>query len=171
MIRPGNPAYGNSLFPPDQPALPASRLSNAVATSNLRSELIYLALAKRGPASAGGQQGTGTANRGENEDETIHNVVNASAAGDNILLAPPGGTIEIMEFFLWNASLAQTLILKDGAFITLLRITTMAPSTGFVLGYSQNDKPHFRVSSGNALILNMSVGAQVDGFLKYRTRN
>jgi len=101
------------------------------------------------------------------EDDTVHNVVNASGPGAQMLIAPPGQSLDIMEIFLWNASGTQTLTLKDGS-LTLVRLTDMAAGTGFVLGFTANGRPHFKVTAGNSLILNLSVGTQVDGFVKYR---
>jgi hypothetical protein len=101
------------------------------------------------------------------EDDTIHTLINANAPGDNLLISPPGQRMAIMELFLWNVAGSQTIILKDGQ-LPLFRISAMPAASGFVLGFSGTGKAHFRVTAGNPLILNLSTGTLVDGFIKYR---
>ncbi len=100
--------------------------------------------------------------------EVNHIIISAAAAGDNTLISPPGQPLEIMELVLLNNVGAQTIILKDGALVPLVQMTSAAAGAGYFFGFAANNQPHFRVSAGNALVLNLSVGSQVDGFVKYR---
>jgi hypothetical protein len=80
---------------------------------------------------------------------------------------PPGPRFSIFELFLWNGSQTQTLILKDGA-LTLVPMTGFPAPSGIFFGFAGNNVPHFKVSAGNGLLLNLSVGSLVEGFAKYR---
>lgn len=101
------------------------------------------------------------------DDDDVHVPITANAAGPNVLVQAPGPGLEIMELFLWNGVGAQTLILQDGL-QTLLQLTNLQAQAGLLLGYTGNGKPHFKVSSGNPFVLSLSVGQQVDGYVKYR---
>jgi hypothetical protein len=100
-------------------------------------------------------------------EDMVHNVIAANALGDNILIASPGRKIAIFEILILNNSGAQTLILKDGQ-NTLVQLSNQAVGGGLFAGFSGSLEPHFRVTAGNSLILNLSVGALVDGFVKYK---
>ncbi len=103
-----------------------------------------------------------------NNAEVNHIIISAAAAGDNTLISPPGQSLEILELFLLNNVGAQTLILKDGALVPLVQMSAAAIGAGYFFGFSGTGQPHFKVSAGNPLVLNLSVGSQVDGFVKYR---
>ena len=136
-------------------------------STTLDQELALLRTAER---SISRTSGTGAVNALSSttllEEDTIHNMIQANITGDNILIAPPGQRIAILEIFLWNTGL-QTLLLKDGS-LPLVRLTSMPAASGFVLGFAGNGRPHFKVTAGNPLVLNLSVGSLVDGFVKYR---
>jgi hypothetical protein len=124
---------------------------------SLLTELSSLRLARRIAASPD-----------SSDDGIIHNVISANTAGDNTLIASPGSRLLILEIFLWNGLGAQTMLLKDGSILPLLQLTGLPVGGGLFLGFSGTGTPHFRVTAGNALLLYLSVGSQVDGFVKYR---
>jgi hypothetical protein len=102
--------------------------------------------------------------------------INANLAGDNIII--PGaqaGVKQIYELVLWNVG-AQTLIFQQGTTgndaITQLKLTNFPALTGFTLGFCGSwDFPHWEIDNGQPLILNLSGGGQVDGFVRYRVQN
>jgi hypothetical protein len=102
--------------------------------------------------------------------------INASTAGDNIIIpAGQAGVKQIYELVLWNVG-AQTLIFQQGQTgnqpIVQLRLTTFPALTGFTLGFCGSwDFPHWEIDNGQPLILNISGGTQVDGFVRYRVQN
>ena len=101
--------------------------------------------------------------------------INAALAGDNIIIPPLAGVKQIFELVLWNVS-AQTLTWQQGATganpITQLRLTTFPALTGFTMGFNGSfDMPHWEIDNGQALVLNLSGGTQVDGFIRYRVQN
>jgi hypothetical protein len=108
-----------------------------------------------------------TANGGSSASTMVHVVIAANATGDNVLVPPPGQGIDIYEVFFWNGTGAQTLLLKNGQ-IPLVQLSNFAAGAGLTLGFAGNNEPHFKVAAGNALMLNLSVGALVDGFVKYK---
>ena len=122
-------------------------------------------LPRRGSA---GNPGGGTS--APIHDENMVDVsFSLNAAGDNVIIPPPGKRMEIMELFIWNGSGQQSLILKDGT-------TTKLPLTGYpvgglMFGMAGNDKPHWTIAAGNPLVLNLSVGTLVEGYVKYRLIN
>ncbi len=75
---------------------------------------------------------------------------------------------------LWNVT-SQTLIWQQGTGATaiqLLQLTTYPPLTGMFLGFNGSfEQPHWEVDPNQALILNLSGGTQVDGFIRYRVSN
>ncbi|MDP9054843.1 MAG: hypothetical protein M3N93_11175 [Acidobacteriota bacterium] len=101
-------------------------------------------------------------------DDVVHVPIFANAAGDNVIIPAPNQRVLIMEIFLWNGVGAQTLQLKDGPAQLLTQLTNMQAGAGFFAGFTGNGQPHFRVSQGNSLVLNLSVGQAVDGFVKYK---
>ena len=131
-------------------------MGGAAAMTLLQTELDRLRSAQRqAPAATG-------------SEDVIHTMIDASAAGDNQIIAA-GQALDILEIFIRNASAAQTIILQDGT-IPLFKLTDAAPGVGILLGYAGNGKEHFKVSAGNPLVLNLSAGAQVDGFVNYRIK-
>ena len=101
--------------------------------------------------------------------------INAATAGDNIIIPPLAGVKQIFELVLWNVA-AQTLIWQQGTTgtnpITQLRLTTFPATTGFTLGFNGSfEQAHWEIDTGQPLVLNLSVGTQVDGFIRYRVAN
>jgi hypothetical protein len=102
--------------------------------------------------------------------------INAATAGDNIIIPALAGVKQIFELVLWNSA-AQTLTWQQGATasaqaITQLRLTAFPALTGFTLGFNGSfDQPHWEIDNGQALVLNLSVGTLVDGFIRYRVQN
>lgn len=101
-------------------------------------------------------------------DDIVHVPIFANAGGDNTIVPPTGRQMLIVEMMLWNAVGAQTWIIKDGPANPLLTQTNVPISGGLFLGFAGNNQPHFIVSQGNGLVLNLSAGTEVDGFVKYK---
>lgn len=101
--------------------------------------------------------------------DLIHAVIDAGSAGDNTLLASPGGRIFVHAIELWNVT-AQTITLSNGptasAANRFVRLTSFGDRAGYLLGTSK--MPWFITDNSQPLVLNLSVGSQVDGFIKYR---
>jgi hypothetical protein len=99
-----------------------------------------------------------------------HQPIAAALAGDNVLVSPPGGTLQIMELVIWN-TITQTLVFADGtgpAAQRLFRLTNFPGSSGYTLGYT--GEPHMEISPGNPFSLNLSLGGTVDGYVRYTSR-
>jgi len=102
------------------------------------------------------------------EPEIINRIITAAAAGDNTLIAAQPGTIELLQMVLLNSAL-QTLKFFSGP--TLLQdLPNFAAGEGYELAFTAGLIPYWRIPAGNALILNLSVGTRVDGFLNYRVK-
>jgi hypothetical protein len=102
------------------------------------------------------------------EPEIINRIITAAAAGDNTLIAAQPGTIELLQLILINSA-AQTLSFLSGP--TLLQVLpAFAAGEGYELVFAPGLIPYWRIPAGNALILNLSVGTRVDGFLNYRVK-
>lgn len=104
-----------------------------------------------------------------------HIQINAAAAGDNIVIPPLAGAKEIMELFMWNVG-AQDIIWQQGETgdnnIVLTQLPAFPATSGFVLGMSaQWDMPHWQIDNNQPLVLNLSAGTQVTGFIRYRVQN
>lgn len=102
-------------------------------------------------------------------------IIDAASAGDNVIIPASGGAKQIYEVFLWNVT-AQTIIFQQGSTgakeIRLLRITNCPALFGTVLGFNGNfDMPHWELDNSQPLILNLAVGTQCDGFIRYRVQN
>jgi len=95
----------------------------------------------------------------------------AGAAGDNQLIPTLTGKKLIYELVLWNVS-AQTLALYQGpsaSGILLLMLTNFPALTGFTLGFNGSfAQPHWEIDSGQPFVLNLGVGTEVDGFIRYK---
>lgn len=99
--------------------------------------------------------------------------IDASAAGDNVLIPGTAGVKQIYELVLWNVG-AQTLVFRQGTSsgFRLLRLTDFPALTGFTLGFNGSfDQPHWEIDNGQSLILNLAASTQVDGFIRYRVQN
>lgn len=99
--------------------------------------------------------------------------INATVAGDNILIPGIAGIKQIFEMVLWNVS-AQNLILQQGpsgaaSTITLFQIPGMPATFGLFLGFNGSfEQPHFEIDNNQPFVLNLSAGTQVTGFIRYR---
>lgn len=101
--------------------------------------------------------------------------INATLAGDNIVIPTLNGVRQIFELVMWNVG-AQTCLWQQGTTggmpITLLDLVNFPALTGFLLGFNGNfEQPHWEIDNGQALVLNLSAGTQVTGFIRYRTEN
>ena len=101
-------------------------------------------------------------------NDDIHTVVLASSAGDNTIVVSPGGAgFVVVEILLWQGTGAQDWVLRNGP-NTLLQMAAVPVGSGLVLGYAAEGKHHFRVDAGQPLVLNLSIGSLVTGFVKTR---
>lgn len=101
--------------------------------------------------------------------------INAASAGDNIVIPALAGVKQIFELVMWNVT-GQTVQWQQGltsaGAITQMRITDMPSLFGFNLGFNGSwEQPHWEIDNGQPLVLNLSVGTQVDGFIRYRVQN
>ena len=103
-------------------------------------------------------------------DDIIHVLIFANAAGNNIVVPSPNRAFDVLEIKIWNGVGAQTVQIKDGTLVVLDQMTNMPAPFAYFGGFSGNGQPHYRISNGNPLILNLSLGSQIDGFVKYRLR-
>jgi hypothetical protein len=105
-----------------------------------------------------------------------HIQINANVAGDNIVIPALAGVKDILELFMWNVA-AQTIIWQQGQTATgnaiiLTQLPGFSAVSGFVLGMSADwDMPHWEIDNNQPLVLNLSAGTQVTGFIRYRVRN
>jgi hypothetical protein len=104
-----------------------------------------------------------------------HIQINATAAGDNIVIPPLAGAKRIMELFMWNVA-AQDIIWQQGTTgnnnIVLSELPSFPATSGFVLGMVPRwDLPHWEIDNNQPLVLNLSVGTQVTGFIRYSVDN
>ena len=104
--------------------------------------------------------------------------VNATAAGDNIIIPALAGIKDIYELVMWNVT-AQDLIWQQGTTNSanpdnpFAALPSSLPNTsGFTLGFNGNfEMAHWEIDNGQVLVLNLSAGTQVTGFIRYRVRN
>jgi hypothetical protein len=105
-----------------------------------------------------------------------HIQINATAAGDNIIIPPLAGEKEIFELFMWNVT-AQNIIWQQGETVSgnsivLTQLPAFPATSGFVLGMTSRwDMPHWQIDNNQPLVLNLSGGTQVTGYIRYRVRN
>lgn len=98
-----------------------------------------------------------------------HIIIDVNAAGDTTLVqSSTGKLIEVWSVFIWSSA-AVTLEFRDGA-ARLVRISSMQPTTGFLLPFAQAE-PWFVCSQGSPFVLNCDVAAPLDGYVKYRLVN
>lgn len=98
--------------------------------------------------------------------------INATLAGDNIIIPALAGEKAILEVVMWNTA-AQDLRWQQGASgdtpITLLDLPGFPATTGLTLGFNGNfDESHWDVDNNQPLVLKTSAGSQVTGFIRYR---
>lgn len=102
--------------------------------------------------------------------------INALSAGDNIIIPASAGVKQIFEMVMWNVA-AQTIIWQQGLTsggtpIVQTKFTGFPALTGFVLGFNGSfEMPHWEIDNLQPLVLNLSVGTEVDGFIRYRVAN
>lgn len=104
----------------------------------------------------------------DEDDEYISLPINCSAAGDNVIISPPGPPIKIYALQLWNVT-PQTIRVCNGpsaALGSLLFQFTNFPTGGYLLGIEA--VRYWKIPAGNPLILNCQNATQVDGFVIYR---
>lgn len=105
-----------------------------------------------------------------------HIQINATAVGDNIIIPALAGAKKIMELFMWNVG-AQNIIWQQGQTasgnsIILTQLPGFSAVSGFVLGMSARwDLPHWEIDNNQPLVLNLSAGTQVTGFIRYHVEN
>lgn len=103
-------------------------------------------------------------------------VINAATAGDNIIIPALAGEKQVFEMVIWNVAQQTIRFTQGGATApnvqTLLQLTQFSATTGFTLGFNGSfDQAHFDLDNGQPLVMNLSAGTQVDGFIRYRVRN
>jgi hypothetical protein len=93
-------------------------------------------------------------------------VVNASAAGNNTLVAGVGGkTIRIFQLVL-TFSIGGTVTFQDGASTALSGALTMTAGGSITLDFNPN-APWYLTSSGNGFVMNLAGGAAAAGTVYY----
>jgi hypothetical protein len=113
---------------------------------------------------------------GSGRRQLKHIQINATVAGDNIIIPALAGNKDILELFMWNVT-AQDLVWQQGETasgnnIILAQLPSFPATSGFVLGMSaQWDMPHWEIDNNQPLVLNLSAGTQVTGFIRYRVQN
>jgi hypothetical protein len=96
----------------------------------------------------------------------LHQTISCSSAGSNTLIPGVNGLrIAIYEMLLWPTA-DGTLIFADGDQGVLLQLTNAPALSAFTLAPSED--PHWLLSSSAGLVLSLSSGYQVDGYVKYR---
>jgi hypothetical protein len=104
--------------------------------------------------------------------EPRQRVIAAQNIGDNVLIEPQGGAIEIWGLSFWNPANAQTLIFCDGPAADGLycqRWTNFPASSGFEKGQGRN-WPHWVITPGRPFVLNLQLASIVDGSIIYIVR-
>lgn len=164
------------IITPAQAAAQTAAQNGAVPTpynAQLRQTASNLSRAYRGPLVPGPTLPTITPATPTVQRSSLLSIpIIANGVGDNQLISTLIGEKLIYELFLWNVA-QQTIELYQGASangILLLRLTNFPALTGFTLGFNGNfAMPHFSIDSGQPLVLNLSAGTEVDGFVNYRT--
>lgn len=99
-----------------------------------------------------------------------------AAAGDNIIIPALAGVKQIYEFVLWNVG-AQDILIQQGQtgsanFLPLLTLPSFPATTGITLGFNGNfDQSHWDIDNDQPLVINLSAGTRVTGFIRYRVAN
>ena len=102
--------------------------------------------------------------------------INATAAGDNVVIPALAGVKQIYEVVLWNVA-GQDITFQQASStsnnsITLLALPGFPATTGFTLGFNGNwDMSHWDIDNNQPLILKLGGGTQVTGFIRYRVAN
>jgi hypothetical protein len=102
--------------------------------------------------------------------------INATVAGDNIVIPALAGVKQIYEVVIWNVA-AQDLTFQQSSTlsansITLLDLPSFPATTGFTLGFNGNwDMSHWDIDNNQPLILKLGTGTKVTGFIRYRVAN
>jgi hypothetical protein len=95
-------------------------------------------------------------------------VINASASGDNTIVAAITSHRIIVLNYVLSAAGAVNGTWKDGA-VAVTGLETL-PAAGSSLAVVGNlDSPLFRTTSGNALVLNLSAAVAVGGHITFVT--
>lgn len=106
-------------------------------------------------------------------EKRIHQSINISASGDNIIIPAPTGTSEfvVIDHINLVPSSAVTLTLKSGG-TNLSGGYALTANQGFVLENSYQDETGLITCAENeAFIINLGGAVQVSGFVRYRIIN
>lgn len=101
--------------------------------------------------------------------------IQASLLGDNVIIPGIAGTKQIYEVVLFNVS-AQDILFTQGVNIAtripLLDLPGFPALTTLILPFSGDwDFSHWDVDTNQPLLINLSVGTPVTGFIRYRVAN
>jgi len=101
----------------------------------------------------------------ELDRDFIHVEINVAAAATTPLISSiPGRRIEVWQVFLYNVA-AQNLELRAQNRSLTGPLNAFPATSGVSLPYT--GAPHFRLQSGEALLLITSAATQVSGFINY----
>lgn len=108
--------------------------------------------------------------------QLIEVPINATAAGDNLIIQTLSGRKLIYEIFLWNAGAGAINIgLYQGpsaSGILKLPISNFPGTTGVTFGFNGNfEQPHFTIDNGQPFVLNCSAAGPVQGMMRYKIDN
>lgn len=101
--------------------------------------------------------------------------IQASAAGDNIIIPNIAGVKQIYELVMFNVT-AQDLLWAQGETtatrIPLLALPGFPALTTLILPFNGSwDMSHWDIDTNQPLLLNLSTGTPVTGFIRYRVLN
>jgi len=101
--------------------------------------------------------------------------IQASMVGDNVLIPAIAGTKQVFEMVLFNVS-AQDILFAQGVNtatrIPLLNLPGYPPLTTLILPFSGSwEMSHWDIDTNQPLLLNLSIGTPVTGFIRYRVLN
>ncbi len=94
-------------------------------------------------------------------------IIDTASSGDNTLVAAVAGqTIRMYKIILY-ANVNNNVTLKDGSSTKLMGVINLLANTGFVIDPDTQGHCPFTLTTGNALVLNLSAAAQVSGRVWY----
>jgi len=92
--------------------------------------------------------------------------IDVATAGDNTIVSGSGSArVCIYALVLWNTD-EQDVLLKGGTEPLMGPIVGLPAKGSFTL--QEMGKPHFRLQPGQPFVMNLSVGARVTGYIKFR---
>lgn len=90
-------------------------------------------------------------------------VIDTATSGDNTLVAGVAGKrIRLYKIAIY-ANAANTVTLKNGASVNLMGAIDLGAKTGLVIDNESDGHTGFTLTTGNALVLNLSAATQVSG--------